>query len=286
MAQTVTTLNTSSNASAWHAFASQGKETLGDIIAPQSSRPTKGEKYEAQTISSKDQENVASVQTGNSHAWQTFAAEGKQVQAKEQELQDRIALTQQGGFAPDDAFQPEPIRFYGPGPGGYSQNGTPVGTLHYARYRHELAGVADPNGGGYFHEMYPVFKENGDRCRPTYTTKGRQPAREVNYFRWGLVPAAYFEHNNINTFPGPGTIRVHDEYLLNQSNFNPPDFKDPKIGLDLNNRIGEPLEKIYPRGYGLLKKWSQTNGYAEWQIGQPLGPDPSDPDALTSLLGW
>ncbi|KAI1267975.1 hypothetical protein F5Y18DRAFT_377051 [Xylariaceae sp. FL1019] len=287
MSSTTTALSTMGNSAAWQSFAvSNMKVPQRSIKLPTNIThlPVASRYQPAQNMNHKQ---AGSAATGNTNAWQSFAAENMAARPKAAEPHTSTALNQQGNFTSNNGVQPEPIRFYGPGPGGMIKDGAPVGTLHYARYRQERARQADPHGGGYYHEENPSFLENGERCRPTYTTERGQTAREVNYFRWELVPASDFEKRNVSTFPGRGTARVHDEYLLNQYNFNDPDARQQhKVELDLNNRIGEPLEKIYPRGHALLKKWSKANGHAEWQEGQPLGADPSRKDALTTHLGW
>ncbi|KAI0425900.1 hypothetical protein F5Y09DRAFT_346218 [Xylaria sp. FL1042] len=215
--------------------------------------------------------------------WQAFAAEGKARLAKEVAL-----MAKYDQLYPLFACerQPAPIRFYGPGPEGrVHPDDPPVGTLHYARWRHELAAIEDSDGSGYYHEEHPLII-NGQQIRPTYTTKGNQTAREVNYFRWERVTADSMKA--IKTFPGSGTSRaVHDEYLLNEHDFNNNlDIEKPKVSISLGNREDEDPETIYRLGYKLLKRWSQTNGYAEWKEGGCLGPDPHNPDALTKHLGW
>ncbi|KAI0904984.1 hypothetical protein F4823DRAFT_612941 [Ustulina deusta] len=181
--------------------------------------------------------------------------------------------------------QPRPIHFYGPGPGGsVHPHDPPVGTLHFARWRHELAAIEDPDGLGYYHEENPLTI-NGQQIRPTYITKGNQTAREVNYFRWERVAADLMK--GVKAFPGPGTTRaVHDEYLLNEDDFNTPDAEKPKVLVGLNNRQDEDPRTIYPLGYKLLKQWSKANGHAEWEEGSCLGADPHNPNALTKHIGW
>ncbi|KAI1310689.1 hypothetical protein F5Y03DRAFT_403063 [Xylaria venustula] len=216
--------------------------------------------------------------------WQAFAAEGKVRMAEEIALSaiyDQLYPLR----ALVDSRQPKPIRFYGPGPDGRVQiHDPPVGTLHVARWRHELAATRDPDGYGYYHEENPMTI-NGQQIRPTYITKGNQTAREVNYFRWERVPEESIKH--MRTFPGLGTSRaVYDEYLLNEDDFNDPDAERRKVSIGFNNREDEDPETIYPLGYKLLKKWSQANGNAEWREGNCLGVDPDNPDALTKHLGW
>lgn len=213
--------------------------------------------------------------------WQAFAADNKKSTAEEAAVRARSEQ-----LCPRaDTSQPTPIYFYGPGPGGriYPRD-PPVGTLHFARWRHELAAVEDPEGSGYYDEEKPLIL-NGRRIRPTYTTKDNQSAREVNHFRWEKVTADSMKH--VRAFPGPQATRaVHDEYLLNQDNFNELDTKRPKVLISLDNRLDEDPKDIYPLGYKLLRRWSKVNGHAEWEDGSCLGADPHRPDALTKHLGW
>ncbi|KAI1345841.1 hypothetical protein F5Y01DRAFT_320379 [Xylaria sp. FL0043] len=233
---------------------------------------------------SHDADNIATA-TEAVAGWQTFAAEGRA------RLLEEVALSAKYDqlhplHALPNGRQPAPIRFYGPGPDGRVRpNDPPVGTLHYARWRRELAAFEDPDGDGYYHEEHPLTI-NGHQIRPTYTTRGNQTAREVNYFRWEKVTADSMK--GIKTFPGSGTTRaIHDEYLLNEDDFNNNlDFEKPKVSLGLDNREGEDLETIYPLGYKLLKRWSQTDGHTEWKEGVCLGADPHNPSALTKPLGW
>lgn len=141
-----------------------------------------------------------------------------------------------------------------------------------------------PGGSGYYDEENPLIL-NGQRIRPTYTTKRHQSAREVNYFRWQKVTADSMKH--VRAFPGPKATRVvHDEYLLNQDDFNELDTKRTKVLVNLNNRLDEDPKNIYPLGYKLLKHWSKVNGHAEWEDGNCLGADPNSPNALIKHLGW
>ncbi|KAI1369942.1 hypothetical protein F5Y08DRAFT_334293 [Xylaria arbuscula] len=213
--------------------------------------------------------------------WQAFAADGRSRMRHELALSARCdQLFPVRPYA--EGPQPTPLHFYGPGPD--SHNYIPVGTLHFARWRHEIAAFVDPDGFGYYHEENPLVL-NGQQIRPTYITKGNQLAKEVNYFRWARVPAETLK--GIKTYPGPGTTRaVHDEYLLNQDDFNDFDTERRKIQYDLDNRKDEDPKVIYPLGYKLLKKWSRINGYPEWTEGSCLGADPNNPHALTKHIGW
>ncbi|KAI1811980.1 hypothetical protein GGS20DRAFT_587986 [Poronia punctata] len=178
-----------------------------------------------------------------------------------------------------------PLRFYGPGPGKRGSNEPPVGTLHYARWRHELATIDDPDGDAYWHEEACMKDTDGLHVRPTYVTKSGNPAREVNYFRWEMVTEDALRGKKV--FPAQGVTRaVHDEYLLNSGDFNKIEAKRPTIAYDLDNRENEKLTAIYQLGYKLLKKFSKANGHAEWKEGQCLGPDPNNPHARTKHLGW
>ncbi|KAK5626301.1 hypothetical protein RRF57_002016 [Xylaria bambusicola] len=197
--------------------------------------------------------------------WQAFAADGKARMDHEVALSAKCDL-----LFPSRSFynapQPTEIYFYGPGPDGRLRpQDPPVGTLHFARWRHEFAAFVDPDGVGYYHEDNPMTI-NGERIRPTYTTKGSQLARERSC-------------EGVKTYPGPGTTRaIHDEYLLNHDDFNDMTSK--------GGRLDEDLKTIYPLGYRLLKKWSQVNGHPQWQEGVCLGVDPSKSDALTKHIGW
>ncbi|KAI0483497.1 hypothetical protein F4859DRAFT_528882 [Xylaria cf. heliscus] len=216
--------------------------------------------------------------------WQAFAAEGTKVMKKEAAL--RAKYEQLHPLRPlADAREPDPVRFYGPGPGGRMQpHDPPVGTLHFARWRHELAAIEDPEGDGYCDEQNPLVIM-GKRKRPTYTTKGNQTAKEVDYSVWEKVTADSMR--DVKTYPGPkATWAIHDEYLLNDGDFNNADDENPKVKADLNNRQDEDPKNIYLLGYQLLKRWSKANGYTEWEEGECLGPDPHSPDALTKHLGW
>lgn len=187
---------------------------------------------------------------------------------------------------------PEPIRFYGPGPDAkdmYNGVKVAVGTLYYARYKIELAGVDDPDGEGYYHEDHPK-KINGRHTRPTYTTKHDGIVKELNPFRWQVTPAFCFE--GVKTFPGKGTTKTyHHVYILNDEDFDETDGKRDPMSLDLDNRQGESLDKMYPHGHKLLKKFSTKMGdqkdcHPEWVEGQCLGPDPNNEHALRTHLGW
>jgi hypothetical protein len=216
--------------------------------------------------------------------WQAFAADGKKRMIEEAALRTRYEQLYPL-YPRTNAHQPTPIHFYGPGPDGrVHSHDPPVGTLHFARWRHELAAVEDSEGGGYYDEENPLMVD-GRRIRPTYITKGNQAAKEVNYFRWERV--AVDSMKEVKTFPGPQSTReIYDEYLLNEDDFNSLDAKKPKILFDLNNRMDEDPKDIYPLGYQLLKKWSKVNGYREWEDGGCLGADPHSPGALTKHLGW
>ncbi|RYC64119.1 hypothetical protein CHU98_g2089 [Xylaria longipes] len=216
--------------------------------------------------------------------WQAFAAEGTKIMTAEAAL--RARYEQLYPLHPlADAHQPNPVRFYGPGPDGrVHPHDPPIGTLHFARWRHELAAIEDPEGGGYHDEQDPLVIE-GQRKRPTYTTKSNQTAREVNYSLWEKVPADSMK--DVKTYPGSNATRAtYEEYLLNEDDFNHTDDQKPKVTADLNNRQDEDPKNIYPLGYQLLKKWSKTNGHTEWEEGECLGPNPHSPDALTKHLGW
>ncbi|GAP89441.1 hypothetical protein SAMD00023353_4000810 [Rosellinia necatrix] len=216
--------------------------------------------------------------------WREFAAEGKKRMAQEDELKDICdRLYSWNPLA--NMRQPVPVRFYGPGPDGrLHARDQPVGTLHFARWRHELAGVEDPDGHQYHHEENAVII-NGLRVRPTYTTKRSQPAKEVNYFRWQKVPADWMR--NVKTFPGPSaTPRVHDEYLLNDGDFNEQVRTKSTVLVSLDNRKDEDPKDIYPLGYKLLKKWSEVHGGSCWQDGDCLGADPHNSHALKRHIGW
>jgi hypothetical protein len=217
--------------------------------------------------------------------WNDFAAEGRLRMIEDAALNARLGqLFPRGRFADDTVHQPKTVQFYGPGPDGrVNFHDPPIGTLHFARYRHELAAIEDPENDGYYHEDNPVLKD-GLRIRPKYTTQGQQTAIEVNYFRWQMVTAESLK--GVKTYPGAGTKGYHDGYLLNQDDFNDPDIKQPNINLGLNNRQGEEAIAIYPRGHKLLKQWSKVNGHEEWQDGQCLGANANNPDALTKHLGW
>ncbi|KAI1119954.1 hypothetical protein F5Y10DRAFT_290543 [Nemania abortiva] len=216
--------------------------------------------------------------------WNTLTDKGKNRVAEEAALRE-ICEQLYSFHALDGTHQPAPIRFYGPGPGGRVRpHDPPVGTLHFARWRHELATIEDSDGDGYYDEENPLVF-NGQRCRPKYTTTGNQAAKEVNYFRWERITA--WSMKDIKTFPGPGsTPQIYSEYLLNEDDFNAIDDNKPKMSFDLNNRMEEDPKDIYPLGYKLLKRWSKVNGYQEWEDGGCLGADPYNPDALTRHLGW
>ncbi|KAI0438224.1 hypothetical protein F4803DRAFT_555244 [Xylaria telfairii] len=216
--------------------------------------------------------------------WQAFAAEGTKIMTEEAALRAKYEqLYPLRLFT--NSRQPNPVRFYGPGPDGrLHPHDPPVGTLHYARWRHEIAAVGDAEGDGCHDEQNPSMIKR-QRNRPTYTTKGNRTAREVNYSLWEKVTADSI--NDMSTHPGPKTIRaIHEEYLLNEDDFNDTDDQKAKVMPALNNRQDEDPKNIYPLGYQLLKQWSKANGHAEWQEGECLGPDPHNPDALTKHLGW
>lgn len=216
--------------------------------------------------------------------WQAFAAEGTKVMTEQAALRAEYERLYPLRLLADGR-QPNPVRFYGPGPDGrVHPHDPPIGTLHYARWRHELATVGDAEGDGSYDEQNLSMMKR-QRNRPTYTTKGNQTAREVNYSLWEKVTADSM--NDVNVYPGPKTSRViHEEYLLNEDDFNDTDDQQPKVTAGLNNRQDEDPKNIYPLGYQLLKNWSKANGHTEWQEGECLGPDPHNPDALTKHLGW
>ncbi|KAJ2997450.1 hypothetical protein NUW58_g651 [Xylaria curta] len=230
-------------------------------------------------------ENTAAVKdTTAIERWRAFSAEGTKVLAVELAL--RVKYDQLYSLQPlANARQPRPLHFYGPGPDGrVHPHDPPVGTLHFARWRHELAAVEDPDDSGYYHEQNPLMI-NGQRLRPTYTTQKNQAAREVDYFRWEKVTAD--STKDIKAFPGSQTTRaMHDEYLLNEDDFNDPNITKPKVSFCLDNRQHEDPKTIYPLGYKLLKKWSKANGNAAWEEGDCLGADRNNPSALTKHIGW
>ncbi|KAI0408364.1 hypothetical protein F4802DRAFT_594303 [Xylaria palmicola] len=217
-------------------------------------------------------------------SWNAFAAEGAK-RIAEAEAREAVLNQLYPPGKPVNAPHPRPVYFFGPGPDGrVHHSDPPVGTLHFARWRHELSGVEDPGGGGYYHEENPMMI-NSRRVRPAYTTKRNQPAREVNHFRWEKVTADSMK--SVRTFPGTNTTRaLHDEYLLNEDDFNERDTKEPKIAMNLDNRQDEDLKNIYPIGYKLIKQRSKVNGYAEWEEGHCLGTNPHSPDGLTRHIGW
>ncbi|KAI0186630.1 hypothetical protein EV127DRAFT_410938 [Xylaria flabelliformis] len=217
--------------------------------------------------------------------WQAFAAEGSKIMTKEAELRSKYEQLYPSRPL-EDVRQPNPLRFYGPGPDGrVHPRDPPVGTLHFARWRHELEAVQNPEDGGYHNEKNPLRVIKGQQNRPTYTTKGNQAAREVNYFLWEKVTVDSMREAKI--YPGPKATRTtHEEYLLNEDDFNDTEDQKHTVPMGLDNRQDEDPEKIYPLGYQLLKKWSNVNGYAEWEEGMCLGPDSRRPDALTKHLGW
>ncbi|TRX95569.1 hypothetical protein FHL15_003527 [Xylaria flabelliformis] len=217
--------------------------------------------------------------------WQAFADEGSKIMTKEAEL--RAKYEQLYPLRPlEDVRQPNPVRFYGPGPDGrVHPRDPPVGTLHFARWRHELEAVQNPEDDGYHNEKNPPRVIKGQQNRPTYAIKGNQAAREVNYFLWEKVTVDSMREAKI--YPGPKATRAtHEEYLLNENDFNGTEDQKYTVPMDLDNRQDEDPEEIYPLGYQLLKKWSNVNGYVEWEEGMSLGPDPHSPDALSKHLGW
>jgi hypothetical protein len=216
-------------------------------------------------------------------AWQAAAAEGAKAyeedrvrRMRDEHLYRRYEGNREG----------PPLRFYGPGPGGrMNKNDPPIGTLHFARWRHEVADTDDPDGAPYYHEDLRLKNNDGVHVRPTYVTNGSQAAREVNYYRWERVTA--YSLKGVKAFPGPSATRAnHDEYLLNESDFNKPDRREPAFGFTLSNRQHEGPNTIYPAGYKLLKALSKKYGQAEWMDGQCLGSNPKNPDGLTKHLGW
>ncbi|KAI0553981.1 hypothetical protein F4679DRAFT_580148 [Xylaria curta] len=217
--------------------------------------------------------------------WQAFAAEGTRIMTEEETLKANYERLYP--LRPlEDTHQPNPVRFYGPGPDGrVHPHDPPVGTLHFARWRHELKGVQNPEDGGYHDEKNSLMATKSQQSRPTYTTRGDQTAREVNYFLWEKVTADSMR--DVKTYPGSKATRAtHEEYLLNEKDFNETEDQKSKVLIDLDNRQDEDPENIYPLGYQLLKKWSKVNGHAEWEEGMCLGPNPHSPDALIKHLGW
>ncbi|KAI0869589.1 hypothetical protein GGS24DRAFT_511757 [Hypoxylon argillaceum] len=213
--------------------------------------------------------------------WQAFAVEHMMEEAAVRARYEQLYPLQPRS----SVHQPTPIHFYGPGPDGRVQpHDPPVGTLHFARWRHELAATEHPDIGGDYYEESPQIVD-GRGIRPTYTTKRNESAKEVDHFRWERVAADSMK--GVRTFPGPeSTRKIHDEYLLNEDDFNDPDAKRPKVLFNLNNRLDEDPKDIYPLGYKLLKRWSKANGHKEWEDGGCLGADPQSPKALTKHLGW
>ncbi|KAI2467966.1 hypothetical protein F4781DRAFT_399897 [Annulohypoxylon bovei var. microspora] len=100
----------------------------------------------------------------------------------------------------------------------------------------------------------------------------------MNYWRWELLeePEGGYDYLIQNTWV--------IEACLNHFDFDEPE--NLKIRLPrLDNRLGVPLDKIYPRGYELLLKESRRSG-PEWKQGQPLGPDPTNENHRKTHLGW
>ncbi|KAI1827063.1 hypothetical protein F4861DRAFT_551869 [Xylaria intraflava] len=185
-------------------------------------------------------------------------------------------------------WQPQPLRFYGPGPDGCKNETEKIGTLHYARFRRELTieelKIGDDGLEADHEKGFPIY-ENGRMLPPNYSTNYQnQTQREVNYCHWELVTADSIK--DAKTYPGKnGTLTDYDEYLLNVHDFNIPRRGYPVAPM-LDNREDVPTAKVYGRGFELLKKLSRQGGHEEWQEGQPLGPDPNNPGALTTHIGW
>ncbi|KAI1758224.1 hypothetical protein F4782DRAFT_524922 [Xylaria castorea] len=217
--------------------------------------------------------------------WQAFAAEGTKIMTEEAAL--RARYEQLYPLRPlADARQPNPVRFYGPGPDGrVHPRDPPVGTLHFARWKRELEAVETPEDGGYYDGQNSLLGTKGQRNRPTYAIKGNQTAREVDYFFWEKVTVDSMR--DVKIYPGSEATRAtHDEYLLNEGDFNEKDDQKQNLIVDLNNRQDEDPKDIYPFGYQLLKKLSRTSGHGEWEEGQCLGPHPHSPNALAKHIGW
>ncbi|KAI1372630.1 hypothetical protein F4677DRAFT_250036 [Hypoxylon crocopeplum] len=123
-----------------------------------------------------------------------------------------------------------------------------------------------------------IFASDGRLPRPTYTTTRHQTAKEVNYGRWKLVePKQSYEWLQNNTWC--------IESWLNNYDFNM--HNEVKVRLrPLNNRVGVPLQTIYPRGKELLITESLRADGPEWKVGQPLGPDPTNEENRKTHLGW
>ncbi|KAI1104364.1 hypothetical protein F4804DRAFT_332378 [Jackrogersella minutella] len=123
-----------------------------------------------------------------------------------------------------------------------------------------------------------IFNEEGVLERPTYKCLDGKPSLEINYQRWKLFEAREEDYEYLlrNTWVL--------ESSLNQLDLEPP--SDAKVKLQpLDNRLGVPLREIYPKGQQMLIKESRRQG-PEWQEGQPLGPDPTNPEHRTTHLGW
>ncbi|KAI1765187.1 hypothetical protein GGR53DRAFT_491300 [Hypoxylon sp. FL1150] len=126
-----------------------------------------------------------------------------------------------------------------------------------------------------------VESQPGYYARPTYRTTGGRSRKEINYARWKLVkaPEEDFDYLHRNTWAL--------ESFLNNYDFNQPDEEKDKCKLQrLNNRLGTPLSKLYPKGHQLMAKESKRAGGPEWKEGQPLGPDPNNKNNRTTHIGW
>ncbi|KAI2609203.1 hypothetical protein GGR54DRAFT_618849 [Hypoxylon sp. NC1633] len=166
----------------------------------------------------------------------------------------------------------EPLRFY-----------SPNGKLYYRLWDMWNSHRVDEEWNEKVVSVDPFQEEKFNKFgfidRPTYVQRPGEPAREINWRRWRLIepPKEGLNHHRNNTW--------FIEAMLNTHDFNPPvDERPPKLR-PLNNRVGVPLDKIYPKGKMLLVKESRHYHWEpEWKEGDPLGLN--KPHARKTHIGW
>ncbi|KAL7621970.1 hypothetical protein AAE478_007471 [Parahypoxylon ruwenzoriense] len=215
-------------------------------------------------------------------AWQAFAREHAEMSRAADEAENkrvleeraldekrRLARVKNNHMMTDfeKKLAPMAFRFYGPGEQATKPaRETPVGELRYAVFGSVTWGIE---------EQPPSFKQG-----PTDSSV------EINWSNWLLV-----KHTSINmptAYPGTGLRNASDcnAYLLNTGDFNDVDPNDKQEAPRLKDLIDVPFERLYPKAFKLMKKMSTMEGSREWNVGEPLGTDPRNEEALLEHLGW
>ncbi|KAI1204409.1 uncharacterized protein F4807DRAFT_332088 [Annulohypoxylon truncatum] len=186
-------------------------------------------------------------------------------------LADRFALLELDDE--DVEEKPQPLRFY-----------REDGKLFWRLFDFATAHLIDEhwnNNVVYFDERQAeVFSKDGRLDRPTYTSVDGQSYKEINYSRWKLFEGTDDHVEYLKLLHNTSIIKNS----LNNLDFDLPDRRPVDLP-PLDNRLGEPLDKLYPKGYQLLVKESRRGG-PEWKEGQPLGPDPTREDLIKKPIGW